>query len=241
MPSTSKAQQRLMGQAYAVKKGDIKPRDLDPKYRDQIVDLADSMSLKDLKDFAETKHTDLPSKVKEGAGSIQPSSGTAPNRAGGGFPFGHEYGSQAREADIELAVIAREKSADNVEDEAEERKKKKAEDTGRAKTFDEFIEISGSLQEMDVSAPAASPTNTTGMGNVTPGETGSGDVWGNDEEEEKKKKKGKRAMSNAEWKAWKKKARKTQKTDKKSKGAQTQMAAWELGGRLPVPVVNTIK
>lgn len=240
MPAESKSQQRLMGQAYSIKKGDIKPSDLDPKYKDKIVDLADSMSLKDLKDFAETKHKDLPNKVDEGAGSIQPSSGTAPNRAGGGFPFGHEYGSRAREADIELAVIAREKSADNVEDEAEKRKKKKVKDTGRAKTFDEFIEVSGSLQEMDVAAPAASPTNTPGMGNVTPGEVGSGDKWGEDEEE-KKKKKGKRAMSNAEWKEWKKKARKTQKTNKKSKGAQTQMAAWELGGRLPVPVVNTIK
>lgn len=240
MPAESKSQQRLMGQAYAIKKGDIKPSDLDPKYKDKIVDLADSMSLKDLKDFAETKHKDLPNKVDEGAGGIQPSSGTAPNRAGGGFPFGHEYGSRAREADIELAVIAREKSADNVEDEAEKRKKKKVKDTGRAKTFDEFIEVSGSLQEMDVAAPAASPTNTPGMGNVTPGEVGSGDKWGEDEEE-KKKKKGKRAMSNAEWKEWKKKARKTQKTNKKSKGAQTQMAAWELGGRLPVPVVNTIK
>ena len=71
MPSTSKAQQRLMGQAYAVKKGDIKPKDLDPKYRDQIVDLADSMSLKDLKDFAETKHKDLPEKVKENFRGVQ--------------------------------------------------------------------------------------------------------------------------------------------------------------------------
>ena len=42
MPSTSKTQQRLMGQAYAVKKGDIKPKDLDPKYRDQIVDLVNA-------------------------------------------------------------------------------------------------------------------------------------------------------------------------------------------------------
>ena len=65
MPSTSIAQQRLMGQAYALKTGELKSSDLDPKYRKQIEDLAASMSEKDLKDFAETSHTGLPQKVKE--------------------------------------------------------------------------------------------------------------------------------------------------------------------------------
>lgn len=59
MPSTTPAQQRLMGQAYAIKTGKMKPEDLNPEYRDQIVDLADSMSKKDLKDFAETKHSEM--------------------------------------------------------------------------------------------------------------------------------------------------------------------------------------
>jgi hypothetical protein len=59
MPSVSPEQQRLFGQAYAVKTGKIDPKDLDPKYRDQIVDLADSMSKKDLEDFAKTKHKDM--------------------------------------------------------------------------------------------------------------------------------------------------------------------------------------
>lgn len=63
MPSTSKAQQRLMGQAYALKKGEIELKDIDAEYRDEIKDLADSMSLSDLKDFAETKHEGLPNKV----------------------------------------------------------------------------------------------------------------------------------------------------------------------------------
>jgi hypothetical protein len=49
-----------MGQAYALKKGDIKAKDIDVEYRKQIQDLADGMSLKDLKDFAKTKHDDLP-------------------------------------------------------------------------------------------------------------------------------------------------------------------------------------
>lgn len=65
MPSTSIAQQRLMGQAYALKTGELKPSDLDPKYRKQIEDLAASMTEKDLKDFAETSHKGLPQKVKE--------------------------------------------------------------------------------------------------------------------------------------------------------------------------------
>ena len=115
------------------------------------------------------------------------------------------------------------------------------EDTGRAKSFDEFMEISGSLQEMDMAAPATSPTNTPGMGNVTPGEIGSGDVWDNDEEEEEEEDNEKRAMTQEQWKKWKKKSKKSQKSSKKSKGVQTQMAAWELGGKLPVPVVNVYK
>ena len=64
MPSTSKSQQRLMGQAYALKKGELKLADLNPEYRDQIKDLADSMTLKQLEDFAKTSHEGLPD-VKE--------------------------------------------------------------------------------------------------------------------------------------------------------------------------------
>jgi len=65
MPSRSVAQQRLMGQAYALKKGDISLKDLDPNYRDEIKSLADNMTMKQLKDFAETKHKGLPAKIGE--------------------------------------------------------------------------------------------------------------------------------------------------------------------------------
>ncbi len=61
MPATSKAQQRLFGLAYAIKKGDMKKSDADAK----AVEIADSMSLADLKKFAETDHKGLPDKVKE--------------------------------------------------------------------------------------------------------------------------------------------------------------------------------
>jgi hypothetical protein len=40
MPSTSKAQQRLMAQAYSLKKGVTEPGDIDPEYRKEIEDLA---------------------------------------------------------------------------------------------------------------------------------------------------------------------------------------------------------
>lgn len=65
MPSTSKSQQRLMGVAYAVKNGDMQLSDVDSSYRDDIKDLVDGMTLKQLKDFAETKHEGLPDKVGE--------------------------------------------------------------------------------------------------------------------------------------------------------------------------------
>jgi len=59
MPATSKAQQRLMGMAYACKIG--KANYCPPR----IKKIASSMSKQDLKDFAETKHSDLPEKVRE--------------------------------------------------------------------------------------------------------------------------------------------------------------------------------
>ena len=61
MPATSKSQQRMFGLAYAIKKGDMKPGDANAKAKE----LADSMSLADLKKFAETDHENLPDKVKE--------------------------------------------------------------------------------------------------------------------------------------------------------------------------------
>lgn len=67
MPSTSKTQQRLMGVAYSVKKGDTQLSDVDAAYRDKVKELVDGMTLKQLKDFASTNHEGLP-EVKENAG-----------------------------------------------------------------------------------------------------------------------------------------------------------------------------
>jgi Protein of unknwon function (DUF3008) len=56
MPAVSKAQQRFMGMVHAVQKGDM---DAPSK---EIEKAADSMSDKDAKDFASTKHKGLPNK-----------------------------------------------------------------------------------------------------------------------------------------------------------------------------------
>ena len=55
MPAVSPEQQRLMGMAYALKKGEMDPKDAS----EQVKKLADSMTLKQLKDFASTKHSDM--------------------------------------------------------------------------------------------------------------------------------------------------------------------------------------
>lgn len=55
MPAVSPEQQRLMGMAYALKKGEMDPADASQK----VKDLADSMTLKQLKDFASTKHSEM--------------------------------------------------------------------------------------------------------------------------------------------------------------------------------------
>lgn len=58
MPAQSVAQQKLMGMAYALKKGDMKPEDAS----EEVKKLADEMTLDQLKDYAETKHEGLPAK-----------------------------------------------------------------------------------------------------------------------------------------------------------------------------------
>lgn len=57
--SVSTAQQSLMGQAYGLKSGELEISDLDPRYRKKIKQISQRMTLKQLKDFAETKHKGL--------------------------------------------------------------------------------------------------------------------------------------------------------------------------------------
>ena len=71
--SLSRTQQRLFGQAYGVKmwkktqgKRGLNPSDINPKYKAEIMNLANTISLAKLKEFAETKHKNLPEEVEEG-------------------------------------------------------------------------------------------------------------------------------------------------------------------------------
>lgn len=66
MPSTSIAQQRLMGMAYAYKKGELKSDEVSA----EVKELADSMTLQQLKDFASTKHDGLPERVPENISTV---------------------------------------------------------------------------------------------------------------------------------------------------------------------------
>ena len=61
MPAKSKAQQKFMGLVYALKKGDVKSSDVSQ----DVKDAAKSMSTKQAKDFASTKHENLPNKFEE--------------------------------------------------------------------------------------------------------------------------------------------------------------------------------
>lgn len=72
MPAVSRTQQRLMGQAHGVRKWmdtkgkeGLDPKKIDSAYRETIVDIANSMNKKALKDFAETKHKKLPEEIDE--------------------------------------------------------------------------------------------------------------------------------------------------------------------------------
>ena len=61
--SKSVVQQRLFGMAYAYKKGELDLDSISSDYRDDVKQLANSLSLKKLKEFAKTKHKDLPYKL----------------------------------------------------------------------------------------------------------------------------------------------------------------------------------
>jgi len=118
MPSTSKSQQRLMGVAYAVKKGDMQISDVDVDYRDKVKDLASGMTLKQLKGFAETKHEGLPEVVENI--SIDSVGGIGPVK----LPTSTENGS----GDVPAG-----------QGDAEEEYKKKKRKMKHLKTFESFV------------------------------------------------------------------------------------------------------
>ena len=54
-----------MAQAYGIKTGSLKPGDLNPEYKNQIVSLAKKMTRKELEKYASTKRKGLPHHVNE--------------------------------------------------------------------------------------------------------------------------------------------------------------------------------
>ena len=65
MPAKSVKQQKLMGMVYALKKGALKLKDLPDALADKVKSIAKSMTTKEAKMFAGTKHKGLPTEVKE--------------------------------------------------------------------------------------------------------------------------------------------------------------------------------
>ena len=65
MPARSQAQQRFMGMVHAEKEGKLDKSKLDPEFAAKIERIAASIKAKQARDFDETKHKDLPKKVKD--------------------------------------------------------------------------------------------------------------------------------------------------------------------------------
>jgi hypothetical protein len=61
MPAQSQQQQKLFGLALSVKRGET-PRS---EASEEVLNIVDSMSEKQIKDFAETSHSGLPAKVEQ--------------------------------------------------------------------------------------------------------------------------------------------------------------------------------
>lgn len=100
----SKQQQKFMGMVYAYKKGELK----DDEVSDEVKKAAKGMSIKDVKDFAATKHDKLPEKVDEVSSMLNPDDTTmamkpdAIGNAGNKVPTGTEVsGSAMNENDLD--------------------------------------------------------------------------------------------------------------------------------------------
>ena len=91
--SVSQSQQKMMGMALAYKRGEMD--DASP----EVKKMADSMSMKDLEDFAKTKHKGLPKKVEEAK---------APQLKGNNGPYtSAQIDKAAKKAKVDIAAKAR--------------------------------------------------------------------------------------------------------------------------------------
>ena len=136
MPATSKAQQRLMGIAYAVKMGYMKLTDVAPEYQDKVKELSGSMTKQQLKDFASTEHEGLPERTEEGmsfAANYNAPQGAAMSGAGMGNIVLPDMSTGA--------VGSGDKPAGqgDAEEEYKKEKKKRKKLLQKIKTYESFI------------------------------------------------------------------------------------------------------
>jgi hypothetical protein len=160
MPSVSVAQQQLMGMAYALKKGDMKRSDASK----EVQDLADGMTLAQLKDFAETKHKGLPNHVEESGLTGFTSAGPLPR-----------YSTYPANISASWTATLRDRKDPLIQ------------------SFLDFVSGKKKDKKTNEAVAAMVPpgvaqtANTPGMGNVTPpshGNVGSGDKFGEDDDDD---------------------------------------------------------
>lgn len=65
MPAKSRAQQRLFGMAYAVKKGELSLSQVPEGVREQVKRMVKTMSKEKLREFAATPHKRLPERKRK--------------------------------------------------------------------------------------------------------------------------------------------------------------------------------
>jgi len=150
MPAQSKAQQRFMGMVHSAQKGDME----NPS--PEVEKAADSMSDKDAKDFASTKHDGLPEKIKE----------FIVNEARGLKTIEREYFSVVEEIQNYLEAYKKHKGTPNEKKIVSKLKELGNKKKSLSKEMDDKIsglykdvELKADVDEMNTSA-AAGPYNT---------------------------------------------------------------------------------
>ena len=141
MPAKSKAQQRLMGLAYAVKKGNMSIEQVGAEYKDKVKELVQSMSIEQLKDYATTPHEGLPDTVESDSNESMGFATGSNGPQSVGMP-GMGMGKIALPDLGTGAVGSGDKPAGrgDADDEYEkEKKKKKKREKKLAKSFEAFI------------------------------------------------------------------------------------------------------
>jgi hypothetical protein len=196
MPAVSKAQQRLMGMAYAVKKGDM-PKSEASK---EVLDLADSMTLQQLKDFASTSHENLPEKNSKELDEYS---------LGSYFTGSFLWFTQAAQAAVQKIAMSQDERDPLIQ------------------RFLNYIKDSKENEKVDEgdygAGVSANPSGVPGMGNAVPptaDQTGSGDIFGVDDEEDPNRKVG--IMGYEQYKKWLRKWQQNQEKDQKAQASKKE-------------------